>query len=270
MHRTWRGFRAPGRVLLAILLLAAAAGTALSQEQPPPSGPEQAPPDSQAAAVQPPIPIPEGQRTFKQFATIRVDDVVFAAGWQLARPAGSENADYLPLVVGLQSFKHKMWGIKQKDLQLFDEAGAQIQPVPLKDVRKNHSLYVQDYQNLARTTILNQLLADAVSGAPGRKIAPGMEAESGVRGIGESPIDGVSSVGSIEQVSTGQSFYGHTLFYPSPGETAVYAATLDYKYYAYDILYYADVLGKWLRLHIPEAKNRPAIDLVFKPEVVGK
>jgi hypothetical protein len=131
---------------------------------------------------------------------------------------------------------------------LTDVAGLVIEPMPLQDVRQNHAIYPKDYELLTRTSIINQLLpnAELVGGAPPFKLR------------------------SVKQVDSGLSFYGHTFFYPSPGETAVYATTLDYKMYSYDILYYTDVLGKWLRLHIPEAKNRPALELVFRPEALGE
>ncbi len=193
-----------------------------------------------APSAEMPIPIPANQRTFPQFVTTRVDNAVFAIGFQVAQLRMSEESEYLPLVLGMQNFKHKMWSIKQKDFQLYDETGTLIEPVSLQEIRREYKRYFKDYQFLVHTTTLDQLL-------------PNAEFAGGVRGEKQ-----------IATVDTGRVFYRHTLFYPTPGDTAVYSATLDFKNFFFDLIYYKDIGDKWLRMSIPGKKRRPQLELVFK------
>lgn len=193
-----------------------------------------------APSDQMPIPIPVNQRSFPQFVTTRVDNAVFAIGFQVAHLRMSEGSEYLPLVVGMQNFKHKMWSIKLKDFQLYDEAGTLIEPIKLKEIRREYKRYSKDYQFIAQTTTLNQML-------------PSAEFAGGVRGEKQ-----------VKTIDTGRTFYQHTLFYPTPGFTAVYSSTLDFKNFFFDLIYYKDIGDKWLRMSIPGKKRRPQLELVFK------
>lgn len=187
-----------------------------------------------------PIPVPVNQRSFPQFVTTRVDDAVFAIGFQVAQLRMGEGSDILPLVVGMQNFKHKMWSVKLKDFQLYDETGTLIEPMSLKQVRKEYKRYAKDYQFIAQTTTLNQML-------------PNAEFAGGVRGVQK-----------VNTIDTGRTYYQSTLFYPTPGNTAVYSATLDFKNFFFDMIYYKDIAGKWLRMTVPGKKRRPQLELVFK------
>lgn len=187
-----------------------------------------------------PIPIPVNQRSFPQFVTTRVDDAVFSIGFQVAQLRMGEGSEYLPLVVGMQNFKHKMWSVKLKDIQLYDETGTLIEPIKLKEVRREYKRYAKDYQFIAQTTTINQML-------------PSAEFAGGVRGATQ-----------VKTIDTGRTFYRHTLFYPTPGSTAVYSATLDFKNFFFDLIYYKDIADKWLRMSIPGKKRRPQLELVFK------
>mgnify|MGYP001821814675 CR=1 FL=1 len=216
------------------LLLGFTVSTALQADE------EQAAAAVPATAAETPIPIPVHQRTFPQFVTTRVDDAVIAIGFQVAQLRMTEGSEYLPLVVGLQNFKHKMWSIKLKDFQLFDETGTLIEPISLQEIRREYKRYAKDYQFIAQTTTLNQML-------------PNAEFAGGVRGETQ-----------INTIDTGQTFYRDTLFYPTPGNTAIYSATLDFKNFFYDLIYYKDIADKWLRMSIPGKKRRPQLELVFK------
>ncbi len=193
-----------------------------------------------------PIPIPANQRTFPQFVTTRVDNAVFAIGFQVAQLRMGEGSEYLPLVVGMQNFKHRMWSIKMKDFQLYDETGTLIEPVSLQEIRREYKRYAKDYQFMVQTTTLNQIL-------------PNAEGAGGVRGERQ-----------IQTVDTGQTFYRSTFFYPTPGGTAVYSATLDFKNFFFDLIYYKDIADKWLKMSIPGKKRRPQLELVFKVSQVGR
>jgi len=201
---------------------------------PVPAGEEQP-----AVAADTQIPVPAQQQTFRQFVTTKVDDSVFSIGFQVAQLRMSEDSEILPLVVGMQNFKHKMWSIKQKDFQLHDESGTLIEPLTLKQVRKEYKRYAKDYQFIERTTTINQML-------------PSAEFAGGVRGMVR-----------VKTIDTGRTYYQHTLFYPTPGDTAVYSATLDFKNFFFDLLYYRDIAGKLLRMSVPGKKRRPQLELVF-------
>jgi hypothetical protein len=230
-------FRRIGRLtvlgVMAALVLACVASVALQAEE---KTVAQAP----APMVQAPIPIPANQRSFPQFVTTRVDDAVFAVGFQIAQLRVGEGSDILPLVVGMQNFKHKMWSVKLKDFQLYDETGTLIEPLSLKEIRQDYKRYAKDYQFIEQTTTLNQML-------------PNAEFAGGVRGGKQ-----------IQTIETGTTFYQYTLFYPTPGDTAVYSATLDFKNFFFDLIYYRDIADKWLRMSVPGKKRRPQMDLVFK------
>jgi hypothetical protein len=185
------------------------------------------------------IPVPAQQKTYPQFVTTKVDDVTFSIGFQIAHLRMSEGAEILPLVVGMQNFKHKMWSLKLKDFQLTDAGGTVIEPLTLKQLRKQYRGYSKDYQFIDRTTTINQML-------------PSAEFAGGVRGEQR-----------VNTIDTGRTFYQHTLFYPTPGDTAVYSATLDFKNFFFDLLYYRDIAGKLLRMSVPGKKRRPQLELVF-------
>lgn len=193
-----------------------------------------------------PIPIPANQRSYPQFVTTRVDDAVFSIGFQVAQLRMGEGSDILPLVVGMQNFKHKMWAVKLKDFQLYDESGTLIEPMSLKQVRKEYKRYAKDYQFIAQTTTLNQML-------------PNAEGAGGVRGETK-----------VNTIDTGRTYYQDTLFYPTPGNTAIYSATLDFKNFFFDMIYYKDIAGKWLRMTVPGKKRRPQLELVFKVEEMAR
>lgn len=230
-------FRRIGRLtvlgMMVAVLLGFAASVALQAE-------EETVAEAPAPTEQAPIPIPANQRSFSQFVSTRVDDAVFAVGFQVAQLRMGEGSDILPLVVGMQNFKHKMWSIKLKDFQLYDETGTLIEPLSLKEVRQEYKRYSKDYQFIEQTTTLNQML-------------PTAEFAGGVRGERQ-----------IATIDTGTTFYQPTLFYPSPGSTAVFSATLDFKNFFFDLVYYRDIADKWLRMSIPGKKRRPQLELVFK------
>ncbi len=108
-----------------------------------------------------PLSIPEGQQTFEQFVTIRVDDVTLSAGFQIAQLRLSEDSAYVPIVLAMQSFKHKMWNVKMKDFSFTTGDGTEIEPISLKEVRKHYSKYAEDYVFITRTTTLKQLVPSA-------------------------------------------------------------------------------------------------------------
>lgn len=226
--------------LMIVVLLGVAAAEVLQAEE------EVAVPAVPAATAEMPIPIPASQRSFPQFVTTRVDDAVFAIGFQVAQLRMGEGSEYLPLVVGMQNFKHKMWSIKQKDFQLYDEAGTLIEPIKLQEVRKQYKRYAKDYQFIGQTTTINQIL-------------PNAEFPGGVRGVKQ-----------VNTIDTGRTFYQHTLFYPTPGSTAVYSSTLDFKGFFFDLIYYKDIANKWLRMSVPGKKRRPNLELVFKVTEMGR
>ena len=202
---------------------------------------EQVLPDDQAEELNP-IPIPLDQRTFPQFVTTRVDNVVFSLGFRAAQVRMAEGSPYVPLVFGMQNFKHKLWSVKMDDFQLYDEHGERIEPISLKEIRSEYRKYQQDYLYLSQTATADQLL-------------PNAEFAGGVRGEQQVPT-----------VDIGTRYYGYTSFYPIPGRNAVRSVTLDYKNFFFDILYYKDIAGKWMRLVVPGKERRPQLELVFKVE----
>ncbi len=235
-----------GRLTLLGMIMALLLGTAVTVALQAEEGETPAAASATAPSGEVPIPVPANQRTFPQFVTTRVDDAVFAIGFQVAQLRMGENSDILPLVVGMQNYKHKMWSVKLKDFQLYDEAGTLIEPLSLKQVRKEYKRYGKDYQFIGQTTTLNQIL-------------PNAEAPEGVRGAQQ-----------VNTINTGRTFYQHTLFYPTPGSTAVYSATLDFKGFFFDMIYYRDIADKWLRMSVPGKKRRPGLELVFKVSPMGR
>ncbi len=218
-------------------------------------------PEETGAAESGAFSIPEGQQTFEQFVSNRSDDVRIAAGFQIAQLRLGEDSAYVPIVVAMQSFKHKMWNVKMKDVIFSTEDGTELKPISLKEVRKQYSKYAEDYVFITRTTTLKQLLPSAdISGAIMKEragAADETQADGRVGGFGGADIS------LPESVSGG--WYRHTLFYPSPGQTAVYSVTLDFKQFFYDIFYFKkeDVVGKPIRITVPAKKKRPAQELIF-------
>jgi len=208
-----------------------------------------------------PLSIPEGQQTFEQFVTIRVDDVTLSAGFQIAQLRLGEDAAYVPIVLAMQSFKHKMWNVKMKDFMFTSADGTKLEPISLKEVRKNYKKYAEDYVYITRTTTLKQLLPAADISNVIRKERVGAADESQddgrVGGFGGADL-------SLPDSGSG-GWYGHTLFNPSPGQTAVYSVTLDFKRFFFDMVYFKteDVVGKPVQITVPEKKKRPAFTMVF-------